>query len=209
MRALLPIPIVLGLALLGTPASTGERADAPSSVNVPAAPDAADVPETVAERDRLIGELYDRLRESKDAETSTKIATAIERLWVYSGSDTADLLLTRAATATDGKQPQVARQVLDALIGLEPRYAEAWNRRAYLNYSEQNFAAALADLAHVLLIEPRHFKALEGLGQILKEIGQKRLALKAFRKVLEINPMASESREAEAALAREVEGQKI
>jgi tetratricopeptide (TPR) repeat protein len=150
-----------------------------------------------------------RLQDAKDAETGTRIATAIERLWVYSGSDTADLLLGRAATAIEGRQADVAREVLDALIGLEPRYAEAWNRRAYLNYSEQNYAGALSDLSHVLALEPRHFKALEGLGSILKEIGQKRLALKAYRKVLELYPMADEARAAAEALAREVEGQKI
>jgi tetratricopeptide (TPR) repeat protein len=173
------------------------------------APDAADIPESILERDRLTAELYDQLRQAKDPETSTKIATAIERLRVYSGSDTADLLLARAATAIETKQSDLAHALLDALIGLEPRYAEAWNRRAYLYYSEQNHEAALNDLSQVLRLEPRHFKALEGLGQILKEIGQKRLALKAFRKVLEIYPLATDSREAEEALAREVEGQKI
>jgi tetratricopeptide (TPR) repeat protein len=209
MRAPWLVASLISVVVLQGPASADEATKPPEAASVQPVPDVNDLPETVAERDRLIGELFMRLQDAKDAETGTRIATAIERLWVYSGSDTADLLLGRATTAIEGRQADVAREVLDALIGLEPRYAEAWNRRAYLNYSEQNYAGALSDLSHVLALEPRHFKALEGLGSILKEIGQKRLALKAYRKVLELYPMADEARAAAEALAREVEGQKI
>lgn len=208
MRA--PVLLVSAL-LLGLPAGVAFAGDTPTAetASVTPAPADADIPETVAERDKLITELFDRLHEAKDAATAERIAGAIERLWVYSGSDTADLLLNRAGQAIEGKQTKTARQVLDALIGLEPRYAEAWNRRAYLDFSEQNYRAALTALSHVLAIEPRHFKALEGLAAIMKEIGQKRLALKAYRKLLEINPQSADAKTAVEALTREVEGQKI
>ncbi len=208
MRTTILLASTLLFAAPVAPALAGDTAAA-ETLSVTPAPAGADIPETVAERDKLITELFDRLREAKDAATAERIAGAIERLWVYSGSDTADLLLNRAGQAIEGKQTEVARQVLDALIGLEPRYAEAWNRRAYLDFSEQNYQAALTDLSHVLSLEPRHFKALEGLAAIMKEIGQKRLALKAYRKLLEINPQSADARTAVEALAREVEGQKI
>lgn len=195
-------------ALTASQALAGE-AKPPSAQVETGDPAAIELPDSVAERNTLVSELYDRLRQTRDAETNTKITSALERLWVWSGSDTADLLLSRASVAIEAKQPEVARQVLDALIALEPGYAEAWNRRAYLNYSEQKPREALADLAQVLTIDPHHFKALEGLGSILKELGQKRQALKAFRLVIEINPLATQSKEAAEALEREVEGQKI
>ncbi|MEZ5924652.1 MAG: hypothetical protein R3D57_09735 [Hyphomicrobiaceae bacterium] len=155
--------LLASLVTLSAAASAEEPVGPPSGTASVAAPAAdVDLPETVVERNRLMDELYERLRQSKDAETSARIETVLQRLWVYSGSDTADLLLTRSSVAIEGKSPEVAREILDALIGLEPGYAEAWNRRAYLNYSEQNFQAALSDLSHALLIEPRHFKALEG-----------------------------------------------
>lgn len=190
------------------PALAEDAAPAPAKT-VAAVPVPDEFPDSLAERNKLVSELYDRLRETKDPEVNTKITGALERLWIYSGSDTADLLLSRASVAIEAKQPEVARQVLDALIALEPGYAEAWNRRAYLNYSEQKVQAAIADLARVLTIDPHHFKALEGLGTILKEVGKTRQALKAFRLVLEINPLAEQSKEAVRQLEREVEGQKI
>lgn len=194
--------------LIGSPAFAGEtvRPAAEATATLPA-PD--DIPDTTAERDKLVTELYDRLRLTKDAETNTKITAALERLWIWSGSDTADLLLSRASVAIEAKQPEVARKVLDALIAIDPGYAEAWNRRAYLNYSEQKPRAAIADLAQVLTIDPHHFKALEGLASILKEMGQTRKALRAYRLVLEMNPFAAQSKEAVQTLEREVEGQKI
>lgn len=208
MRTAIPLVFALLLGLPAGPVLAGDAATAETASVTPAPAD-ADIPEGVAERDKLLAELFDRLREAKDEATAERIAAAIERLLVYSGSDTADLLLSRAGQAIEGKQAEVARQVLDALIALEPRYAEAWNRRAYLDFNEQNYQAALTDLSHVLSLEPRHFKALEGLGAIMKEIGQKRLALKAYRKLLEIYPLSGDARTAEEALAREVEGQKI
>lgn len=202
------LSIALVAILAGHPAFAELTTPAPAKP-VAAVPVPDEFPDTLAERNKLVSELYDRLRETRDPEVNTKIAGALERLWVYSGSDTADLLLSRASVAIEAKQPEVARQVLDALIALEPGYAEAWNRRAYLNYSEQKVQAAIADLAHVLTIDPHHFKALEGLGTILKETGKARQALRAFRLVLEINPLAEQSKEAVRQLEREVEGQKI
>lgn len=203
--------LLVSALLLGLPAgpALAGGTTAAETTSVTPAPADAETPESVAERDKLITELFDRLRGAKDAATAERIAASIERLWIYSGSDTADLLLNRAGQAIEGKQTEAARQVLDALIGLEPRYAEAWNRRAYLDFSEQNYQAALTDLSHVLAIEPRHFKALEGLAAIMKEIGQNRLALKAYRKLLEINPQSADAKTAVEGLAREVEGQKI
>ena len=202
------LTVALAALLASGPAFAG---DAPAALAQPAAavPAQDEFPDSLAERNKLVSELYDRLRQTSDPEVNTKITSALERLWIYSGSDTADLLLSRASVAIEAKQPEVARQVLDALIALDPGYAEAWNRRAYLNYSEQKVQAAIADLAHVLTIDPHHCKALEGLGTILKETGKARQALRAFRLVLEINPLAEQSKVAVKQLEREVEGQKI
>ncbi|MGI9386284.1 MAG: hypothetical protein ACR2OX_02525, partial [Methyloligellaceae bacterium] len=54
-----------------------------------------DIPDGAKDRKELLGELYKRLSQSKDGESSKVVATAIEKLWLHSGSDTVDLLMTR------------------------------------------------------------------------------------------------------------------
>ena len=68
---------------------------------------------------------------------------------------------------------------------------------------------ALGDLRRTLALDPNHFKALDGLGQILREIGQKKPALKAFKQLLDIHPYWSGAQDAVDELEREVEGQGI
>jgi len=64
-------------------------------------------------------------------------------------------------------------------------------------------------LRRALALDPNHFKALDGLGQILREIGQKKAALKAFKQLLEVHPYWSGGQQLVDELAREVEGQGI
>ena len=61
----------------------------------------------------------------------------------------------------------------------------------------------------MLALEPRHFKAINGLATILREFGEKRGALKAYRKLLDVHPFAADAQQAVKELEREVEGESL
>jgi tetratricopeptide (TPR) repeat protein len=67
----------------------------------------------------------------------------------------------------------------------------------------------MRELQQVLVLDPKHFKALEGVAIILRETGKNRAALEMLRRVLKIYPRMKSAIQAEAELAREVEGQGI
>ena len=90
-----------------------------------------------------------------------------------------------------------------------PEFPEGWHRRAYVYYMQNDYTRAIGDLRRVLALEPNHFKALDGLGQILREIGEKKAALAAYKKLLDVHPNASDASQAIEQLEREVEGQGI
>ena len=92
---------------------------------------------------------------------------------------------------------------------LAPDFTEAWNRRAYVHFVQNDIEHALGDLRRTLALDPHHFKALDGLGQILREIGQKKAALKAFKQLLDVHPYWSGAKQAVEELEREVDGQGI
>ncbi len=166
-------------------------------------------PRTPAEREKALSDLYAHLATAESAAAAKTVAQSIERLWQSSGSDTVHLLMERAQIASQGKKAELALKLLDAAVEMAPDYAEGWNRRAYHHFAENRFEQAIGDLRRVLALDPNHYKALEGVAQILKEIGQKKGALAAVKKLLEVHPYAEGAKQMHDELAREVEGQSL
>src|SRR3954470_16192890 len=83
--------------------------------------------------------LFEALKAAPDADSAKLVEGRIWALWLHSGSDTADLLMTRVKTAIDGKENDLAIELLGAVIGLKPEYVEAWNRRATLYFATKDF----------------------------------------------------------------------
>lgn len=161
------------------------------------------------DRDALLAELYTHLAKTRDATEAAPIAETIEGLWLQSGSDTIGLLMGRSAKAINEQKNDLALQLLDAVVELAPAYAEGWNRRAYVYFLQNNFEGAVGDLRRALALEPNHFKALEGLARILRDTGQKKSALQAYKQILKINPFQEGAKQAVEELSVEVEGQGI
>ena len=81
-----------------------------------------------------------------------------------------------------------ARDLADSLVSDHPNWAEAWNKRATLAFVEQRDDDAVADIARTVALEPRHFGALCGLGQIAERQGHELQALLAYEQALAVNP---------------------
>lgn len=166
-------------------------------------------PKTAKERAKVLANLYAYLAAAPDAETAGEIAGVVERLWLIADSDTISVLMERSMRAVAEKRNDVALKILDAVVDLAPDYAEGWNRRAFVHYLMESRTQAAGDLRRVLALEPNHFKAMQGLAQILKDAGQNNGALKAYRKLIEMHPFAEGAEEAIRELSVEVEGQGI
>ena len=161
------------------------------------------------DRTRNLDFLFGALKAAPDADSAKQVENRIWALWLASGSDTANLLMTRAKTAIDGNDLDLALQLLDAIIKIKPDYIEAWNRRATIHYMRKEYGDALLDIRQVLVREPRHFGALSGLGMILQEFGDEKNALVVFRRALEINPYMSKIPDMVKSLSEKVDGRDI
>ena len=135
-----------------------------------------------------IDELFARLAKAKDEGEAKGIADQIERIWAKSGSDTADLLMNRAMVALKAKQFTIALDLVDSVIALEPKWAEAWNKRATILFLSDDYDGSMRDIRQVLSLEPRHYMAIGGISLIYQTMENKKLALKAARQALVIYP---------------------
>jgi tetratricopeptide (TPR) repeat protein len=167
------------------------------------------MPKTPQQREKALSDLYALLATAESADTAKAIADGIERIWVHSGSPTIDLLMFRANKAITEKNYDLAIKLLDHAVELAPDFTEGWNRRAYVHFQRNSIQLALGDLRRALALDPNHYRALEGLGQILREIGEKKAALRAFRQLIDVHPHWSGAQQTIDELAREVEGQGI
>lgn len=173
----------------------------------PPGPNAA--PATPDQIAKMLADLHGKLLAAPDAEAAAKVAASIERLWAHAGTDTSMVLMERSAAAMAQNKNDLALKFLTVAVELQPDFAEAWNRRAVIFYTTNQIERAVGDLRRVLALDPQHFKALEGLANILREQGQKRAALTAMKKLLEVYPLAPGVQQAYDELLREVEGQGI
>ncbi len=153
--------------------------------------------------------LFGALKAAPDAETAKAIEERIWALWYVSGSDTADLLMTRVKTAVEAKDLDLAIQLLDALVEIRPEYVEAWNRRATVYFMKKEYGRSLEDIRQVLAREPRHFGALSGLGMIMQEFGEEKRALDVFRRALGVHPHLERVPDLVKSLTEKVEGRDI
>jgi len=137
--------------------------------------------------DKLFAELHGNLDET----TSKLIEVQIWSVWANESTPEAVAQLAEASSAMNAGAFDVAEKKLIAIVQAHPDFAEAWNRRATLYFMQGRYEESLADISHVLDLEPRHFGALSGKGMVLRAQGKPAEALRAMKDALEINPYAA------------------
>jgi len=162
-----------------------------------------------ADRPKMLAELYDKLGDAPSASSAEPIMKAIEELWTVSGSDTVDLLMSRAAQFANAAEIDLSLSILDAVVDIAPDQPEAWYLRAKVNVLQGKPERALADLRRALNLDAKHYLAITDLGLVLEQLGAKKEALDAYRRALAINPFLEDAQSGVDALKREVEGQDI
>jgi tetratricopeptide (TPR) repeat protein len=109
-------------------------------------------------------------------------------LWMYHPHRAAAQALERATGDIAARRYDIAETRLALLLRSRPDFPEAWNKRATLYYIQERDDECLADIHRTLELEPRHFGALAGFGEICLGRGDEQAALLAFRAALRLNP---------------------
>ncbi|EAZ88957.1 tetratricopeptide repeat protein [Crocosphaera chwakensis] len=112
------------------------------------------------------------------------------QLWFGQKGEIGRDLLRRSQFFLEAGNFEKAEELLTETIQNYPDFAEAWNRRAVVYFSQEKYQQARKDCEQVIQIIPYHFGALHGLGLCLLALGKYREAIAAFRKALEVQPHA-------------------
>jgi tetratricopeptide (TPR) repeat protein len=130
----------------------------------------------------------------------------IWQIWIASPDPEISALMLRGIGAMSNDEEEQAVAVFTEMVERKPDFAEGWNKRATVYFMLGNFDASVADIERTLALEPRHFGALSGLGQIYLELDRKEAALKAFEAALAIDPHLPAVRAAVDSLKKALQG---
>jgi len=140
--------------------------------------------------------LFRVLRESVDASQRAAAEDSVWAHWCSHEHADAEAAMERICDAIAVHNLPQALRLLDRLVGERPLWAEAWNKRAVVHFLLEDDAASAEDIRRTLELEPRHFGALAGLGQLALRAGDEGAALSAFEHALKLNPNLEQVQEA-------------
>ena len=152
--------------------------------------------------------LFDRLQKV-DAVDATALEAKIVLEWSKSGSAAFDLLLTQAKIAIDAQDHKTAMQHLNALTDHAPNFAEGWNLTAVTLFNMGKIGPSLEAIERTLALEPRHFRALEGLVFILEDSGLYKDAFDVVLMIESIHPHAEILSKSRDRLEVKIQGQAL
>ena len=138
---------------------------------------------------------------------SSRIAQQIWTLWSTHPTDQKlTSILDEGSRLVQDRQLNRAIDVFTEAIELDPKWAEAWNKRATVLFFLGEFERAKLDIAKTLELENNHFGALAGLGMVEIHLGNPKAALRAYRRATLINPHLQDVKQAILRLEKELKG---
>lgn len=141
-----------------------------------------------------IDELFEELRLADNEVEADQISRQIWSYWFMPSDPKLATHMSVASHALAENNLASAVDELTIIVTQFPDYAEGWNQRATVHYMLGDFAASLADIEHVLAIEPRHYGALSGRVLIYLRQGKTDLARADMIAALAIHPYLTERR---------------
>ena len=140
------------------------------------------------DRDIQLNRLFNEL---KDANASLPHETE-QKIWkIWSTHPTNKKLTDRLAqgsTLVRNKQLSKAIKIFTDVINQDPKWAEAWNKRATVLYIIGDYQGSQNDIDKVLELEKRHFGALAGQGLVNIKLENYEKAIKSYERAKEIYP---------------------
>ena len=144
--------------------------------------------------DPRLKDLFESLRTAQSPEAAAGVESQIWTIWASSGDAEIDKVFQVGSQAMALGDTATALKLFDAIVEKAPNFAEGWNKRATVYYMMGNYEASLADIDHVLELEPHHFGALAGLGLVNIELDRDEAALDAFERVLKVTPQSQSAK---------------
>ena len=137
----------------------------------------------------ILNNLFNQLERVNNSKSATLLE---EKIWSIWNKHPADNKLTeRLEFGTELMQYgdyNYALKVFSNILENDPKWSEAWNKRATVYFLMSQFTNSLNDIDKVLYIEPRHFGALSGQARICIILQEYEKAIQSIENALKFYP---------------------
>ena len=145
------------------------------------------------ERGGELNNLFKQLKNS-EATQAIEIENKIWKIWsTHPSSDRRGyrltILLDQGSLLIDRRRLKKAYEIFTQIIASDPKWSEAWNKRATVLYLMKRYQSSLDDINITLTLEPRHFGALTGQALNYIELKQYEKAIKSYKAAQKIYPV--------------------
>jgi tetratricopeptide (TPR) repeat protein len=140
-------------------------------------------------QDIILNNLFDQLGKINNLKSAEIVEKKIWSVWSKHPND--NKLTDRLEFGTELMQYgsyDYALKVFDNILITDPKWSEAWNKRATVYFLMSQFTNSLNDIDKVLNLEPRHFGALSGQARIFIKLQKYEKAIKSIERALEFYP---------------------
>jgi tetratricopeptide (TPR) repeat protein len=161
------------------------------------------------QKDPRLPDLFAILGAEGEPLKSQNAAREIWSIWTHHEDERINTLMNHGVRMMGEDKFNEALESFNLIIPAAPDFAEGWNKRATLYFLMGSYPASVRDIEATLVLEPKHFGAISGLGLIYRAIGKPAAALKAFEKTLEIYPWSVGAQIHIEELREELKGKKL
>ena len=140
-------------------------------------------------QENILNNLFNQLEKVNNSKSALLLE---EKIWsIWNRHPTNNRLTEKLEFGTELMQYgnyNYALRVFDNIIVTDPKWSEAWNKRATVYFLMNQFTNSLGDIDKVLNIEPRHFGALSGQARIFIKLQKYEKAIKSIERALKFYP---------------------
>ena len=140
-------------------------------------------------QENILNNLFNQLEKVNNSKSAVLLEAKIWSIW--NEHPTNSKLTEKLEFGTELMQYgdyNYALTVFDNIIVTDPKWSEAWNKRATVYFLMNQFKNSLDDIDKVLNIEPRHFGALSGQARIFIKLQKYEKAIKSIERALKFYP---------------------
>ena len=144
------------------------------------------------ERDNELNNLFKQLKNSENTK-AIEIENKIWKIWITHPSEDRrgyrlTELLSQGSLLINQRKLNKAYILFSQIILEDPKWSEAWNKRATVLYMMGKFEESQNDIKKVLKLEKRHFGALSGQGLVQTKLKNYNKAIESYKEVQKIYP---------------------
>ncbi|PCI69152.1 MAG: hypothetical protein COB26_00250 [Piscirickettsiaceae bacterium] len=141
------------------------------------------------QNDPLLNALFNKLHETNSIRHAKNVEFEIMRLWNLSGNKHIDERMSLSDTAMRESSFKKALTLATSITEEGPTFSEGWNLQAIILFFMGRYDESLKSVEKTLALEPRHFGAMIGKGDMLARQGRLKAVRNALQRVLILYPL--------------------